>query len=187
MAIKIYKTPQRRDDHAVVSINGMTLVIGDESFDLSDVTEQRDLDSSFVVNPVFFKDGDVHVRVVAPYGADGEPVVEDPMPAVPMPPAPPVPLRPALFATLGVTITDGALTSVEMAAQLRGAYYEPGYLQAGFVDGRIPPNYLVFVQCDVPATTTQYKSEDGFELVFTDANGDPVNPGRLDIQILEVR
>lgn len=104
-----------------------------------------------------------------------------------LPPAPPVPLRPALFATLGVTITDGALTSVEMAAQLQGAYYEPGYLQVGFVDGRIPPNYLVFVQCDVPATMTQYKSEDGFELVFADTNGDAVNPGRLDIQILEVR
>lgn len=118
---------------------------------------------------------------------DGALTIVEATPDTEDPPEPVRPISPSLFATLGLTIADGALTSVEMAAQLQGAYYEPGYLQVGFVEGRIPPNYLVFVQCDVPATMTQYKSEPGFELVFTDGNGDPINPGRLDIQILEVR
>lgn len=99
----------------------------------------------------------------------------------------PPPAAPRLSATLGVTIANGALTSVEMAAQLQGAYYETGYLQVGFVGERDPLKYLVFVQCDVPAVMSQYKATDGFELVFADSAGDPVDPGRLDIQILEVR
>lgn len=187
MTIQIYKTPQRSDAGPVtVTKSGDILTVNGVAYDLSDINDPVVRDIPFVSGPIFRQGGKLHVRVIIPY-AEGETPVEA---NDTMPPTPTIVVNtgtPSLFATLGLTIADGALTSVEMAAQLQGAYYEPGYLQVGFATGRVPPNYLVFVQYDVPATMTQYKGEDGFEIIFADTNGDPVNPGRLDIQLLEVR
>lgn len=96
--------------------------------------------------------------------------------------------QPQLFAAVAVNITDGAISSVEQAAQFGQLIYEDGWLMAVFAGAGDAANYMVFAQPDIPARAEQFKSEGGFELVFSDATtGDPVNPNRIDIQILKVR
>lgn len=85
MAIVLYRTPQRRDDTIDVHVDGETLTINGESFDLSQVDAEFNLDSPFVIGPVFRKGGDVHVMVIEPYGRGEEPPPLDEMPSVPMP------------------------------------------------------------------------------------------------------
>lgn len=105
-------------------------------------------------------------------------------------PAPVVttPPQPQLFAAVAVNIEDGAISSVEQAAQFGQLIYEDGWLMAVFAGAGDAANYMVFAQPDIPARVEQFKSEGGFELVFSDATtGDPVNPNRIDIQILKVR
>lgn len=102
---------------------------------------------------------------------------------------PPVvtPAQPVLFASAGVVIAGGAIQTIELAAQLQGSLYEDGWLMIGFATPLSTASYLIFAQTDVPARIEQFKSEGSFELVFSDANGDPVEPGRIDLQILKVR
>lgn len=98
------------------------------------------------------------------------------------------PPQPQLFAAVAVNIADGAISSVEQAAQFGQLIYEDGWLMAVFAGAGDAANYMVFAQPDIPARVEQFKSEGGFELVFSDATtGDPVNPNRIDIQILKVR
>lgn len=103
--------------------------------------------------------------------------------------APPVvtPAQPTLFAAVAVCIEDGAISMIEQAAQLQGAVYEDGWLMVWFATPLNTADYLVFAQSDIPAKIEQFKDTIGFELVFSDATGDPLNPGRIDIQILKVR
>jgi len=119
------------------------------------------------------------------WGYDGEaftsPVQPEPVPE------PARPVEPRLFASIGVVINDGAIATVEMAAQLQGAIYDQGWLMVMFAEQQDAANYLVFAQVDVPARIEQFKDGGAFELVFSDVNGDPVEPTRIDIQILKVR
>lgn len=95
--------------------------------------------------------------------------------------------QPALFAAAAVTIAGGAISSIEQAAQLQGAIYEEGWLMVFFAQPQDASDYLVFAQTDVPATVEQFKDANAFELVFSNQAGDPLEPGRIDIQILKVR
>lgn len=102
------------------------------------------------------------------------------------PPQPRLP-APGLIGSAGFTIADGAVTTVELAAQLTGAYYEQGYVQVFFLETQTLP-YLVFVQTDIPCKVEQYKEPGALELVFSDPlTGDPIDLGRIDLQILNVR
>lgn len=116
---------------------------------------------------------------------DGE--TFSPPPLEPTPPQPPVVATPHIFASAGITIVGGAVISVELAAQLASAYYEDGWMQVFFAEVPGFP-YLVFVQTDVPVKIEQFKDLGSFELVFSDpVTGDPIEPGRIDLQILKVR
>lgn len=105
-------------------------------------------------------------------------------------PPPPVfvaPAAPSLFASVGLSILNGQLSTIEIAAQLQGVVYEEGWLLVVFAQPQDAANYLVFAQTDIPAKVDQYKDGGSFELVFTDpATGDPIEPGRIDLQILKV-
>lgn len=108
-------------------------------------------------------------------------------PPVPDPEFTPPPPQPYLFGTVALTISNGALATIELAAGLSGAIYEDGWLLVMFSNPQDAANYLVFAQTDVPTKVEQFKDTGSFELVFSDTNGDPVEPGRLDLQILMVR
>ena len=96
--------------------------------------------------------------------------------------------QPQLFAAVAVNIEDGAIASVEQAAQFGQLIYEDGWLMATFSGVGESASYLVFAQTDIPARIEQFRSEGGFEIVLSDpASGDPINPNRIDIQILKVR
>lgn len=101
---------------------------------------------------------------------------------------PPVtPQVPGLIGSAGFTIADGTVATVELAAQLAGAYYEQGYVQVYFLETQTLP-YLVFVQTDIPCKVEQYKEPGALELVFSDPlTGNPIDLGRIDLQILNVR
>lgn len=105
--------------------------------------------------------------------------------------APPVivpPVTPQLFAAVAVCITDGAIATIELAAQLSSAAYEDGWAMIGFSEPQDTAEYLIFAQTDVLAKIEQFKEPGYFELVISDpVSGDPLNPGRIDIQILKVR
>lgn len=105
-------------------------------------------------------------------------------PYVPGPPSPPQIRVPSIYASAGFPVVDGALASIEIAAQLQGAFYYDGWFMVGFAD-ELPEPYLVFVQTDIPAKIEQFKEPGSLELIFSDPlTGDPVEPGRIDIQIL---
>ena len=105
-----------------------------------------------------------------------------------IPAAAPIPTPPGLFASLGVVIANGVASGVEEAAQLASVYYEPGYLMAAFSLQLDAASYLIFAQTDIPARIEQFKEPGYFELVFSDmVTGDPVEPGRVDIQIIKAR
>jgi hypothetical protein len=109
-------------------------------------------------------------------------------PADTTPPLPPSPAQPFLWAAVALCVADGALTTIELAARLQGAIYDEGWLMVLFSEPQEAADYLVFAQTDVPAKIEQFKDGGSFELVFTDpATGDPVEPGRIDLQILKVR
>lgn len=98
------------------------------------------------------------------------------------------PAQPSLFAAVALSIEDGSVTAIEQAAQFGQIIYDDGWLMAIFAGFSDSSDYMVFAQPDIPARVEQFKSEGGFELVFSDpATGDPVNPNRIDIQILKVR
>lgn len=102
-------------------------------------------------------------------------------------PYPPLPV-PSLFATASMSIQNGQLGSFELASQLQGAIYEDGWLMVMFAEPQQAANYLVFAQTDIPARVDQYKDNGAFELLFSNStSGDPVEPGRVDLQILRVR
>lgn len=102
-----------------------------------------------------------------------------------LPPAAQPPVRPTLFAAVAICIEDGVIASIEQAAQFGALFYEDGWLMAT-LSGEAT-DYLVFAQSDVPAKIEQFKDAGSFELIFSDANGDPINPNRIDLQILKVR
>lgn len=107
--------------------------------------------------------------------------------ALPNPPQAKPP-QPSLFAAAAIGITDGAITLIEQAAQLSSAVYEDGWTFVVFSEARPSADYLIFAQTDIPAKIEQFKEPGYFELVFSDpTTGDPINPGRIDLQILEVR
>lgn len=109
---------------------------------------------------------------------------EEPAPPAPTPPV----YRPSLFASAGLVVSEGFLTATELAAQLQGAIYEEGWLMVMFSEPQEAADYLVFAQTDIPAKVEQFKDGGSFELVFTNpATGDPVEPGRVDLQILKIR
>lgn len=190
MTIQLYRTPQREDldEPLVVSTNGNILTVAGVEYDLSDITEAPEvLEIPHVVGPIFRRDGKIHVLVIAPYGADETPVGADPMPQ-PLPQPQPFAGVPELFASAGFAVSGGVLGTIEMAAQLQSAYYEDGWMFAAFAHPQDDMNYLVFVQTDVPAKIEQFKDLGSFELVFSDpSTGDPIEPGRIDLQILKVR
>lgn len=102
--------------------------------------------------------------------------------------APPVivtPPQPSLFATVAVCVADGAITVIEQASQVGSIFYEDGWLMATFPGNTA--DFMIFAQPEFPCRVEQIKYDGGFELVFSDANGDPVEPGRVDIQIIKVR
>jgi hypothetical protein len=82
MGIRLYQTPQRRDDALTIecSAQGETLTINGHAFDLSAVRTQVQIDCDLIAAPVFRQDGDVHVQVIVPYGPDDEPCAHDVMP-----------------------------------------------------------------------------------------------------------
>lgn len=95
--------------------------------------------------------------------------------------------QPILFASAGLVISAGVVATIELAAQLASAYYEDGWMQVFFGEEPGFP-YLVFVQTDLPVKVEQFKDLGSFELIFSDpATGDPIEPGRIDLQILKVR
>lgn len=98
------------------------------------------------------------------------------------------PRQPTLFAAAAIGITDGSISLIEQAAQLSSAVYEDGWTFVVFSEARPSADYLIFAQTDIPAKIEQFKEPGYFELVFSDpTTGDPINPGRIDLQILEVR
>lgn len=98
------------------------------------------------------------------------------------------PPQPLLYAAVAVSIAAGSITVIEQAAQLVAATYDAGWLMIVFAEPQDTTNYLIFAQTDVPAKIEQFKSNGYFELVFSNAStGAPIEPGRIDIQILKVR
>lgn len=85
MAIRIYRTPQQREDVVEVSVVGETLTINGEAFDLTGVIDPQELDSDLVRGPVFRLNGDVHVLIVQPYQSGEVPPEADEMPSYPAP------------------------------------------------------------------------------------------------------
>lgn len=85
MAIRIYRTPQQRDDLVEVSVDGETLTINGTAYDLAGVTDPQELGSDLVRGPVFRINGDVHVLIVQAYSAGEAPPEADDMPAYPAP------------------------------------------------------------------------------------------------------
>lgn len=116
-----------------------------------------------------------------------EAVAWDAKEAAYVPPAVSSAVQPALFAAVAVCIENGAIATIELAAQLQGAIYEDGWLMVFFAQPQDAADYLVFAQSDVPAKIEQFKDANAFELVFSDADSNPVNPGRVDITIVKVR
>lgn len=99
----------------------------------------------------------------------------------------PPPPAPNMTGSAGFTMADGAITGVELGALVAGAYYEQGYVQVYFLETQTLP-YLVFVQTDMPCRVEQYKEPGALELVFSDPlTGNPIDLGRIDLQILNVR
>lgn len=81
MAIKVYRTPQRKDVSSFAySVHGETLTIEGAPFDLSGVMEPQSIGSDFITGPVFRQDGYVHVQLVIPYSSDDEPCEHENMP-----------------------------------------------------------------------------------------------------------
>lgn len=110
-------------------------------------------------------------------------VAPPPVDAPTIPPA----ILPELFASAGIIIVTGVVTTLELAPQIASTYYEDGWMQVFFSEAPGFP-YLVFVQTDVPMKIEQFKDLGSFELIFSDpATGDPIEPGRIDLQILKVR
>lgn len=109
-------------------------------------------------------------------------------PPAPNPGAPIVtPPVPNMTGSAGFTMADGIITGVELGALVAGAYYEQGYVQVYFLETQTLP-YLVFVQTDLPCKVEQYKEPGALELVFSDPlTGNPIDLGRIDLQILNVR
>lgn len=81
--IRIYRTPQRSDGEVSIAVSGEILTINGVQHDLSGVHEPVSIESPFIVGAVFRLDGDVHVRVIAPYKAGETPAEHDDMPAAP--------------------------------------------------------------------------------------------------------
>lgn len=103
-------------------------------------------------------------------------------------PQTPPTVMPFLFATAGIVIVSGIVTLVELAPQIASAYYEDGWMTLAFIRPQEDDKYLIFVQTDVPAKVEQFKDLGSFELIFSDpVTGDPIEPGRIDLQILKVR
>lgn len=185
MTVHTYTTPQRNDAELAYEINGDMLVINGQGYDLSGPGPFV-IDSPFVLCAFRLGD-DVHVRMVVPYGAGEEPAPHEEMPEPPPPSAPITPLQPRLFATAGLNISGGVATSIELAAEIASAYYEDGWLSVAFSSPLDSTNYLVFERTDVPAKVEQFKDLGSFELIFSDpVTGDPVEPGRIDLQLLKV-
>lgn len=105
-----------------------------------------------------------------------------------LPPVPVTQPSATLYAAVAIGITDGSISVIEQAAQLSSATYEDGWVMIGFTEPQDTADYLIFAQTDVPAKIEQFKEPGYFELVFSDpGTGDPINPGRIDIQVLKVR
>lgn len=120
---------------------------------------------------------------------DGELVVAFPeSPEEPeQPPVPPPAPIPVLFASAGFAVSGGVLGTIELTSALASAYYEDGWMSVAFSEPRDDVNYLVFVQTDMPVKIEQFKDLGSFELIFSDPiTGDPVEPGRIDLQLLKV-
>lgn len=104
------------------------------------------------------------------------------------PPASAAPVQPHLYAAVAICIAASAISVIEQAAQLSSATYEDGWVMIGFSEPQDTSDYLIFAQTDLPVKIEQFKSDGYFELVFSDpSTGVPVEPGRIDIQILKVR
>lgn len=96
--------------------------------------------------------------------------------------------KPELFASASLTVDGGIVALLEQAAQLSSAVHEDGWTFVVFSEARPSSDYLIFAQTDIPAKIEQFKEPGYFELVFSDpVSGDPINPNRIDLQILEVR
>lgn len=94
---------------------------------------------------------------------------------------------PVVFASIGVVIDNGQVSILEMPANIQSVTYEEGWLLAVFSEAQTDTAYQIFALVDKPAQIEQFKSEGYFELIFSDGNGNPVEPLRADIQILKVR
>lgn len=190
MTIQLYRTPQRADLPEPLYVHKAydNLTIGDQVYDLSGVgAEPVRIDNQWIVGPVFRLNGKVHVKVIKPYGADEQPVDDEEMPQ-PAPQPRVLAGVPELFASAGMVIVSGVVTTLELAAQLASTYYEDGWMTVSFTQPQEDTKYLVFVYTDVPAKVEQFKDLGSFELIFSDpATGDPIEPGRIDLQILKVR
>lgn len=188
MSIILYRTPQYSTAEVEVSVSGEVLTINGEDFDLSGLQGRFSVESPYVTGFAFRLGDDIHVKVVQPYSGEEEPVEDEAMPEPPALPPPPTPSAPYLFGTVAVCISAGVISTIEMAAQLQGAMYEEGWLMIGFSEQQDAADYLVFAQTDVPAKIEQFKDGGAFELVFSDpSTGAPLEPSRVDIQILKVR
>lgn len=96
-------------------------------------------------------------------------------------------VSPSLFAAASIKIENGQATMMEIVAQLQGAVYEDGWLMVFFSQEQEESQYMIFAQTDIPTKIEQFKSSVSFELVFSDLEGNPINPNQIDIQILKVR
>lgn len=116
MPIQIYRTPQRRDDTVEVAVEGHIVTINGIGYDLSEISEPSALENEFVVGPVFRLNGDVHVRIVQPYGANEDPPAADGMPDAPLPDVPMPPLTARQF-RLGLVLNGFTPDQVTAAIQ----------------------------------------------------------------------
>ena len=83
--MRIYFSPQRRDDKLVVSKIGDTLVINDEAFNFSSLPDGATIPSGsvpcdWIVGPVERIDGEVHVTLILPHGLNPTTAVAFPEP-----------------------------------------------------------------------------------------------------------